>query len=113
MMNSREKGKKLEKFVATLLEDIDSKCRPTKASGASNEISDILSKYFFIECKKRNTANITVNSKTWQKLCSDIPMGSQKIPLYILQNKENETFVVLGINDFINILKEKNEKLQI
>lgn len=105
-MNSRDKGKKLEKFVATLLEDIDSKCRPTKASGASTEISDVLSKYFYIECKKRDTADITVKSKVWRKLCSEIPIGSQKVPLYILQNKENETFVVLDIKDFVRMITQ-------
>jgi Holliday junction resolvase len=105
-MNTRQIGRKLESFVADYLKEIDSTARPTKNSGASNQIADILNLYFYIECKKRNTENITIKSKTWRKLCNEIPVGSTKIPLYINSNVHNETFVSLDIKDFINILKQ-------
>ena len=105
-MSTRDVGKKLEKFIADYLKAIDSTARPTKNSGASTQIADVLNKYFFIEAKKRNTENITIKSKVWRKLCNEIPVGSLKIPLYINQNIHNETFVTLDLKDFIQIVKE-------
>lgn len=109
-MTTREVGKKLENLVCDMLSDIDSKARPTKNSGASNELGDILSTRFVVECKKRNTENITLKKKTWDKLCSEVPISSMRIPLYVLQNKHNDTFVVLSIVDFINLLKEESNE---
>jgi len=102
-MNTRDIGKKLESFVADYLKSIDKKARPSKNSGASTEIGDILNTEYSVECKKRNTENITVKSKIWNKLCSDIPVSSLKTPLYILQNSKNETFAVLDLKDFIRL----------
>jgi hypothetical protein len=108
-MTNREKGKKLEDFISAYLKDIDLTARPTKASGASTELGDILNSKFFCECKYRETDNVTINRKVWKKLLYEIPVGSLKIPLYILQNKHKETFMVLDIKDFIRLITEKNE----
>ena len=105
-MNSREKGHKLEKYVAALLQEVDSRCRPTRGSGAGNEISDIVSKYFYVECKKRDTKDITVKKDVWDKLCSEIPIGSIKTPIYILENQAEDKFVLMDIKDFIRMVKE-------
>lgn len=107
-MSTRAVGHKLERFIADYLKVIDSTAKPTKNSGASTQIADILNKYFFIEAKKRNTQNVTIKSKTWRKLCNEIPVGSLKIPLYINQNMDNETFVTLDLKDFIQLVKEKH-----
>ena len=111
-MNTHKIGKKLEKFVSDYLKVVDNKAKPTKASGASTQIGDILNKYFFVECKKRYTENITVKSKVWQKLCSEIPLESLKIPLYVLQNAKNETFAVLDLKDFIELIKVYYQKYE-
>ena len=102
-MNSKEKGIQLEKFVSGLFKDIDKKARPTKASGACNEVGDVLNSLFYIEAKFRNTKNITLQTKVWQKLCADVPFHSLKMPLYILQNKNKETWAVLDIKDLIKL----------
>ena len=104
MKSTRQVGNKLEKFISDCLKVIDPTIKPTKNSGASTQIADILSQYFYVEAKKRNTNNITIKHKTWNKLQNEIPTGSLKIPLYINQNIHNETFVTLDIKDFINII---------
>lgn len=105
-MNTRKIGKSLEQYVAYMLQDIDPKSRPSKNSGADNEIGDVINKFFIIECKKRNTKDITVKKDVWDKLCSIVPIGSQKVPLYVLENNTKDRFVVLDIKDFIRIIKE-------
>ncbi len=103
---SKEQGKKLETFIADLLSGIDKYARPTKASGASSEIGDILHQYFIVECKYRATDNITIRKRVWDKLCSEIPIGSKKIPLLCYRNQHHDTFAVLEIKDFIRLIKE-------
>ena len=110
LMNTRKVGKKLETYVSAILEDIDPKARPTIGSGSKTEISDVLSKHFYIECKKRNTKDITLKKQVWDKLCAEIPVGSQKIPLYILENISKDRFVVLDIKDFIRMIGELHGK---
>jgi len=104
-MTSKDKGRKLENFICELFKDLDSKSRPTVGSGNSKEVADIINKYFYIEAKKRNTKDITIKSDVWNKLCSEISIGSLKTPLYILQNIKNETFVVLDVKDFVRVAK--------
>jgi hypothetical protein len=104
--STREVGNRLERFISDYLKEIDNTAKPTKNSGASTQIADVLNKYFFIEAKKRNTDNIIIKHKIWNKLCSEVPLHSLKIPLYINQNIHNETLVTLDIKDFILLLKE-------
>ena len=100
------KGKELELFIADLLSGVDKHTRPTKASGASTEIGDILNQYFIVECKYRGTDNISIRKRVWDKLCSEIPIGSKKIPLLCYRNQHRDTFAVLHIKDFIRLIKE-------
>lgn len=104
-MNTHKIGRKLESFVASYLKEIDSKSRPSKASGASTELGDIINKYFICECKKRDTDNITIKHSVWHKLCGEIPVGSLRTPIYITQNKHNDTLVSLDLKDFIRFVK--------
>jgi len=109
MKSTKDKGKSLERYVADRLSEILSEnCMPTKASGASTQLGDILCSKFIIECKKRNTKDITVKEDVWEKLLSELPMGSIRIPLYILENKNKKRWVVLDLKDFFRILEDKN-----
>ena len=103
---SNRKGFRLEEEVSALFEPIFKYSKPTKNSGATYSDGDIVNPYFMIECKQRSTNNITINSKVWKKLCGEIPIGSLKIPLYILSNIENEKWVVLNLKDFINMVNK-------
>ena len=108
-MTRKEKGKLLENFVAEHLKSTDKYIRTSRASGASYDISDIVNKHFYMECKNWNKENIILKRKDWLKLLNDIPLNSIKIPLYIFQNKHNEKFAVLLFNDLLNIIKEDKD----
>lgn len=97
---------KLELYIAEKLKIIDKYARPTKASGASTEIGDIYSSKFHIECKQRNTKNVTIVKSVWDKLLKSQPINTDKVPLYVLENKFGNKWVVLDIEDFFRILYE-------
>jgi hypothetical protein len=105
-MNTRAIGRKLENIVSAYLESIDKKSRPTIGSGSKTEIGDILNKNFYVECKYRNTKDVTLKQDVWDKLCSEVPLSSTKIPIYVLKNNTNQIFVVSDIKDFINIIEK-------
>jgi len=107
-----EIGLELEDLIVDYLKEIDTKARRTKASGSSTKIADVLNKYFYIEAKKINKENLPIKRRVWYKLCNKIPINSLKIPLYILQNIFEETFVVLQLEDFINLFKETVKELK-
>ena len=98
------KGKGLEQYIAEKLKVIDQYSRPTKASGASTEIGDILNKHFFVECKERNTVNLGFTRATWYKLLGQIPVDSQKGAFLALQNKFKDRFIVMDAEEFFNLL---------
>jgi len=104
--------KKLEWYVAEKFKDLGDKyARRTKGSGSGNENYDIYTTFpFAIECKQRNTKNVTINIDVWNKNKANIPLNSDKLPLLVIQNKDKMTFAVLEIDDFFDILKEKNEE---
>ena len=98
---------KLQWYVARKLNELGIKARPTKASGASTELGDILNEIFLIECKQRSTKNVTINIKTWEKLISQLPINSSRIPILALENKNKKRFIVIEADEFFNILKQK------
>lgn len=104
---SNRKGFALEEFVAGIFSEIfqNKAIRPTRGSGCGNEAGDISNPYFYIECKDRSTKDISVRKDTWDKICSEIPLNSKKLPLYILQNKNKDKFAVLNFDDFSKILQ--------
>jgi len=100
----------LERYIGQLLKKIDKYARPTKASGASTELGDILNNYFLVECKQqRTTENPKINKSTWKKLLSEIPMGSLKIPFLALENKGNDIFIALDHKDFFSLVYKLHE----
>ena len=109
MDNKRKIGDKLEKYIVSYLQEIDPKTKQSNNSGAVSNNGDIQTSKFLIECKHRNTKNLTIQKKTWNKLCNQIVVGSNKIPLLILENIDNDIFTIMGFKDLIQLLKEKNE----
>lgn len=104
---SNRKGHKLESLIAEIFSEIfqNKAIRPTKNSGASGELGDISNPYFVVEAKQRTTKDITIKKDVWDKLCSEIPLNSKKLPLYVLENKNQDRFVVLSLTDFCRIMK--------
>ena len=108
-MDKRKIGKKLEEYVSQRLAEAlnDSSIRPTKNSGASTQLADILSRQYIVECKKRNTKNITIKEDVWNKLCAEVPINSLRIPVYVLENINHKRWLVVDFEDFCHIIKEK------
>lgn len=108
-MSTRETGKTLEEYVAMKLREVlgDISIRPTKNSGASTELGDIRCPDYLIECKKRNTKDITIKEDVWEKLISELPLGSIRVPIYILENKNKKRWAVLNLEDFFNLLENR------
>ena len=48
---TRDKGKEFELYILSKLKEIDNTARLSRNSGASLDISDIVSKDYYIECK--------------------------------------------------------------
>lgn len=100
METKKQIGNSLEDYLAGKIQVVDKYARRTKASGASTELGDTYNKYFITSCKKRNTESITVKKKEWDKLLSEIPIGSKKIPIYVLENKSKDRFIVMNLDTF-------------
>jgi len=109
MKTKRQLGKSLEYYVAERLQEVlgDPTIKPTKASGASTQLADILCSKYIIECKARSTKSITINENTWNKLLGEIPIGSIRTPLYVLENVNKKRWVCLDLEDFLKLVKEK------
>jgi len=104
-MNKREIGRRLEEFVAQQIEVIESNCRPTKNSGASTEIQDILSSFFAVQCKvDNNHSNIIIKKKDWEKLFKDLPINSKRLPIFVNQQKEGIITITLSVQDFFRLI---------
>lgn len=111
MINKQERGLELAKHISEKLKPLDEYARPTRASGASTEIADVQNELFFIECKATDKKSITIQQKVWYKLIASLPIDTEKIPLYILENKDKDRFVVLDCEDFFNIIYQLKEVL--
>lgn len=107
-MNTRKIGRELENYILSKAQEVDSKAKLTKNSGANLHKGDLDFLYFRVECKKKNTKNITVNQKVWDKLGKEIPVHTFKLPLYVLENSDKQRFAVLNLDDFFDLLKEIN-----
>lgn len=103
-----EKNNKLEIWTEEQIKQFDSSARRTKASGASTQIGDIKSKYFFVECKEKHTkVNIIVDyKKEWLHLLSQLSINTHKIPIIITENKFGEKFITLDAEDFFKLVYE-------
>ena len=54
------------------------------------------------------TDNPKINRKTWYKLLGEI-CGVKKIPILALRNKSRDVFIVLGVDDFFDLINKKQE----
>jgi hypothetical protein len=109
-MTKKEKGNLLEHYIASLLKEVfsDNSIRPTRGSGNATEIGDVSNSKFFIEAKNWNKENITMKYSTWLHLINQLPINTNKVPLYVFRNNKDKNFVIMEFEDFIRILKERN-----
>ena len=108
-MSTHEIGKELENYVCEKFKEIGLNAYPSNGSGNKGSVGDISGVPFGIECKKRNTKDITIKEEIWNKLVNEIPLSSERKPLYILENKNKKRWVCMDINDFFNLIGGKND----
>ncbi len=107
-MNTHEIGRQLENYICEKFREIGINAYPSNGSGNKGSVGDISGlKDFGIECKKRNTKDITIKEEVWNKLVNEIPLSSERIPLYILENKNKKRWVCLDVEDFFRIIGGK------
>ena len=104
-----KKWEELQWYVAKKFQELGDKyARPTVGSGNGNENGDIFSSLpYRVECKWRNTKDVTVRMDTWNKNKASIPFNSKIRPILALENKTGNKFIVIDLDDFFEILKEK------
>ena len=108
-----EFGKELEHFIAQKFIELGyPNAKRSKGSGNQGQLGDITGQdAFVVECKNRNTEDITLKQEVWDKLCAEVPLHSKRLPLYILRNKNQKTWAVMDVNDFFDILLAVKDKL--
>ena len=101
----------LEIYIAEKLKKLDKWARPTRGSGASNEVEDAYNKFFVIECKQKLTkGNIILERKVWKKLINNVPIGSNRVPFYVMENMHNEKYAIIDLDSFFEILYKAYEE---
>lgn len=105
-MSNKDKGSKLEKYVASRLEPIYKYSRPTIASGATPvEKGDIKNPYFLIECKNWGTESLSIKSDVWKKVKIEAAHDS-KDPVYVIENKSGIRLAVMDFDDWVAFVFE-------
>ena len=102
-----QKNNSLELYIAEKFKKIDKYARPTRGSGSKNEIGDILTKDFYVECKQVLTKdNVILRRSVWINFLSKLPI-TFKTPIVALENKKREKFIVMKAEDFFSLLREE------
>ena len=107
MKSTWEKGRELENYIAEKFKEIGymNAC-PSNGSGNKGSIGDISGVAdFAVECKLRNTKDITVKEEVWNELVNSIPLSSERTPLYVLENKNKKRWVVMDVEEFFGLLE--------
>ena len=103
-MKRNKDWQKFEDYIAEELKIIDSNAHHTKGS----RYGDLKVKGLHIECK--NYANKNVYQEDHMKKCiEEVPFHSDKIPLLITKNKDNDIRVHMSWLDFKDLYFEYNK----
>lgn len=106
-MTKKEKWFLFQEAIAERLHEIDPHAKSTKGSGNCGQIGDVNNNAgLIIECKQRNTDSITIKKDVWKKLCAEVPLHSDRIPIYALENKDEDRWAVLDLDTFLDIWVE-------
>ena len=105
-MTNREKGKQLELWVLSQFSE-DKLARLSRGSGNNNDIGDVVTSNYFFECKNWNKDCVTLSMKIWNKLINQLPINTNKIPIYVYQNKSNKKFIIMDAEDFFRKVRQE------
>lgn len=96
----------LEEYVANQLRSkLDPRARRTRASGASTELGDILSKHFYVECKQRTKPNAIIDRSVFLKLLSQ-RANFNKWCILVLENATKDRYVVMDAEEFFQFAQK-------
>jgi hypothetical protein len=95
-----------QEYIAKKLNEIDPHARSTKGSGNCGEIGDVKNEYLIIECKDTDKKSITFKKDVWDKLVSEVPFHSQRIPMYALEDKDLNKWAILDLDTFLDLFIE-------
>ena len=112
-MSTVDFGKELEGAVTNKFKELGFKyARRSNGSGNKGELGDIAGQdVAVVECKNRDTKDITIKEDVWRKLLNEIPLHSNRFPMYVLGNNKGRRWVVTDIDTFFDLLKESlNER---
>ena len=62
---------------------------------------------FFVEAKNWNRECVTLSMKTWNHLINQLPINTQKIPIYIYQNSKGKKFLIMEAEDFFRRIRNE------
>jgi hypothetical protein len=101
MKTTKEIGNQLEDLIVSYIKRIEPNCRRTKNSGGSQELEDVLSKFFMVQCKVDNKGkNIIIKKTDWDKMINALPINSHRIPLFCHQHLSGLVTVTLTVEDY-------------
>jgi hypothetical protein len=107
-----EKGSKLENYFLGKMQKVDKRARRTKGSGNTGQAGDVENQICVVECKWRDTKDITIKEDVFKKLLSEVRVGVHKFPVYVLENTNGKRFAVMDLDDwFENFIYEQYEKV--
>lgn len=103
----RPDWKIFEDYIVERLKEIDPYCSRTPGSGNKGIKSDVKTNLpLQIECKQRNTKDITIRMDVWEKLKGEIPLHTDKTAIYCLEQKDKKRFAVLELDSFLSLFIE-------
>lgn len=95
--------KKFEEYIVGKLLCIDKNAKRTPGSGNKGRKGDVDNKYLLIEAKYTDKKSISLKSDIWERLKSELPLHSNRIPMYALKDGEGHKWAVLDLDDFFEI----------
>jgi len=94
---------KFEEYLVGKLIGIDPYAKRTPGSGNKGRKGDVDNKYLLIEAKQTDKKSISLKRDVWEKLLSELPLHSSRIPMYALEDGEGHKYAVLDLDDFFDI----------
>lgn len=95
--------KKFEEYLVGKLLCIDKYAKRTPGSGNKGRKGDVSNKYLLIEAKYTDKKSISFKRDVWDKLLSELPLHSSRIPMYALKDGDGNKYAVLDLDDFFDI----------
>lgn len=102
MKTSKRVSQKQERSVAKSFN-----ARPTLASGAIwSQKGDVRNEKYLIECKTTEKDYYTITASVWEKIAKEAVRDHTRIPLLVVDLKNDTRFIIFRPEDFSTALKQ-------